>query len=545
MSYRTVTVRNVIALTLLAMAAVTMPVAAAGGEVCDGYDQKQRISRLGGRAAFSKVPVKSPAELREQLDAHRAEVETLMAEKGLGHLTDALYSAVAGGEGLSERDLERGEVFQWMAFRKRGGPAASGPLCVATKKTYGAYAVKVTEEEMSTAKAKCALRVSGGACVGDAFVVDTSGSSKGVKVETKGPGGSGKTPQAPGAYSFTATAQTKGTKKITTYDFVIPKVCLNLAYSGMDSKEIAGAVDSCSESARVEVPDCRVALTMNVDPTVVRRKESIQVDVSGTYDQVQVAFKDKSGNAAEAQDAAGNTISELTGSGTVAFKKAGTYTLAATASHCNDLPDKCRQTATAEAMVTVKPGWTLRFFGLRLDPDDGAIRQSSIRPDGRSERSVLTLDSGVGAGAGLEYHFTPRVGLEGSLLYVPLGSDFMFDIDADWAMDADDVEMLAFLIGPNFHLTPDKKVDLYFGPFVGVVDLGSTSYQVLGETHNRSFDADTVFGIQLGLDIPFGAGDWAVHLGARYMDMTVEISEESSEIAADPLGLEVGFAYRF
>ncbi len=546
-SRRTVSAGNVLALsvlalTVLALGAAAVPAAAAGGEVCDGYDQKQRISRLGGRAAFSKNPVASPADLREQLDAHRAEVEALMAEKGLGNLTDALYAAVAGGDGLSERDLERGEVFQWMAFRKRSGPAASGPLCFAAKKTYDAYVVEVTEADASMAKAACALKVSGGSCVGDPFVVDTAGSSKGVKVETKGPDASGNTPGAPGTYNFTATAQTRGTKKVTTHNFVIPKVCLNLAYIGMTSKEMEGAVDSCSESARVEVPDCRVSLAMTADPTEVRRNESIQVDVSGTYDQVQVVFKDKDGNAVEAQDAGGNAVSELTGSGAVSFKKAGTYTMAATASRCNG---RCRQTETAETVVTVKPGWTARFFGLRLDPDDGSIHQDTIRPNGVSERSLLTLDSGIGAGAGLEYHFTPRVGLEGSLLYVPLGSIFMFDLDNAWETDDDDSDMLAFLLGPNFHLTPDKKVDLYFGPFVGIVDLGGTSYQVLGETHNRSLDADTVFGVQLGLDIPFGAGDWAIHLGARYMDMTIETSENGPEIAADPLGLEVGFAYRF
>ncbi len=542
---RTASVRNVLALTILALAFVAVPASAAVGEVCDGYDKKQRITRMGGRSAFSKTPVASPAELKEQLDTHRAEVERLMAEKGLGHLTDALYSAIAGGDGLSERDLERGEVFKWMALRKKGAATTAGPMCFAAKKTYGSYAVEVTEEEMITAKAECALEVSGGACAGDAFVVDTTGSSEGVKVKTKGPGAPGKTPEAPGTYDFTATAQTRGTKKITTHDFVIPKACLNLAYSGMTSKEVEGAIDTCSESARVVVPDCSVSLAMSADPTEVRRKESVQVDVSGTYDQVQVVFKDKKGNAVEAQDAGGNAVSELTGSGAVAFKKSGTYTLAATASRCNDLPGKCRQSATAETTVTVKPGWTLRFFGLRLDPDDGTIRQSSIRSNGVSERSALSLDSGVGAGAGLEYHLTPRVGLEGSVLYVPLGSIFMFDLDDAWETDEDDVEMLAFVFGPNFHLTPDKKVDLYVGPFVGVVDLGSASYRVLGETHNRSLDADTVFGIQLGLDIPFGAGDWAVHLGARFMDMTVEISEEAPEIAADPLALEVGFAYRF
>ncbi len=537
-------VRNSLALSLLVLGLAAVPAAAAGDEVCEGYTRKQRISRLGGRAAFTKTPVTSPADLKAQLDEHRAEIEALMAEQGAGHLTEALYAAVASGEGLSERDLERGEVFEWMVYRKRKGPTASGPLCVTAKKTYDSYVIEVAETEEHPAKADCALEVSGGACAGDPFVVDTGGSSGGVKVEMAGPGSKDNAPEVPGTYRFTASAEAQGSKKVTTHTFVIPKICLNLAYSGMTSAKMDGAVDSCSETASVDVPDCQASVTMTADPTEVRRKDPIQVDVSGTYDQVRVTFKDEDGNAAEAIDAGGNAISELDGSGAISFKKAGTYTLTADASRCDDLPQKCRQTATAEAMVKVKPGWTARFFGVKLDPDEGPFRENTIRPDGVSERSHLHLDGGIGAGAELEYHFNERIGLAASAIYVPLGSELFFDLDDEWESAEDDISLLAFLVGPNFHLTPDKKVDFYLGLFVGLADLGSTSYQVLGETQRRSFDADTLFGAQLGVDIPIGQGDWAVNLAARYLDMTVEM-DNGPEVAADPLMVQAGFSYKF
>ncbi len=540
MSFRAI--RNCLALTLLAIGLAAVPAAAAGDEVCEGYNRKQRISRLGGRAAVSRTPVKSPADLKAQLEEHRAEVEALMAEKGLSHLTDALYAAVAGGDGLSERDLERGEVFEWMAYRKRGKATSYGPMCVAAKKTYDAYVVEVTEAKEHAVTADCALKVSGGACVGDPFVVDTGGSSEGVKVEMSGPGGSEKAPAAPGTYTFTATAAAQGSKKVTTHSFVIPKICLNLAYSGMSSAEMDGPKDACTESAEVEVADCEASVAITADPAEVRRKDPIQVDVSGTHDDVTVTFKDQDGNAAEALDSGGNAVSELKGSGSISFKKAGTYTLTADASRCDG---RCRQTATAETMVKVKPGWTARFFGVRIDPDEGPFRESSTRPDGVSERSHLHLDGGVGAGVEIEYQFNDRVGLAASAIFANLGSELFFDLDDEWESDEDDISFLSFLVGPNFHLTPDKKADLYLGLFVGLVDLGSTSYQVLGETQRRSFDADTVFGAQLGVDIPIGQGDWAVNLAARYMDMTVETGEEGPEVAADPLVLQAGFSYKF
>ena len=548
-------------LTAFAIAAVccfaAVPEAVAQETVCEGYNKKQTIGRLGGPTAFTKTPVSSPEDLHQQLVAHRAEIEGIMAEQGLGHLTDALYAAVESGEGLSERNLERGEVFDWMTFRKRSGPLAFGPMCVAAKKAYSAYEIEVTEVEEHPAKAMCSLKASGGACVEDKMRVDAGGSSKGVTVKMMGPGGTrsiisggGTTweglPSAPGSYTFSAEAEARGTKKVTTYTFVIPKICLNLAYKGMRTEEMPGELDTCSADASLKVADCEVSLSVSADPAEVKRRESLQVDVSGIYDSVTVTFEDEDGNAAEARDAEGNAISELKDSGAISFRKAGTYVIKGTAARCQDLPAQCAKQATDEATIEVtKSAWTARFFGLRLDPDDDSINRQIVRPDGLSERSVLSLDGGVGGGAGLEYHFNDRVGLEGTVLYVPFGSKLFFDLGIDWAEDEDDVEMLAFLIGPNFHLTPNKNVDFYIGPFVGIADLGSTSYRVLGELQRRSLDADTVFGVQLGLDIPFGESGWAVHLGARYIDMSIEVEEDGPEIAADPLGFEAGFAYSF
>ncbi len=462
------TVRNTLALSLLAVGLAAVPAAASSHEVCDGFDRKSRISRLGGRAAFSKNPVTSTADLKQQLDAHRAEIEALMAGQGLGHLTDDLYAAVAGGK-VSERDLERGEVFEWMVYRKRSGPTAFGPMCVAAKKTYGAYVIEVREEMPHPAKAECALTVTGGDCVGDRFVIDTSGSSAGVKVEIAGPEGSKNPPETPGTYRFTASAEARGTKTVTTHSFVIPKICLNLAYAGKTSGEEAGETDTCQQTASVDVPPCPEAAP--------------PVSVKGDDDDD------------------------------------------------DDSDDGSR--------------WTARFFGVRVDPDEGPFRESTIRPNGVSERSHLHLHGGAGAGVELEYHFNPRIGLAASAIYAPLGSELFFDLDDEWESAEDDVSFLSFLIGPNFHLTPEKKADLYLGLFVGLVDLGSTSYQVLGETQRRSFDADTVFGAQLGVDIPFGQKGWGANLAARYMDMSVETAEDGPEIAADPLIFQAGLSYKF
>lgn len=511
---------------------------------CEGYDRKQRIGRLGGRTAFSKTPVTSPADLAAQLDAHRSEIEAIMAEKGLSHLTEALYAAVRSGKGLSERDLVRGEVFDWMTFRKRSGPTTYGPMCFNARKTYDAFVVEVSEEEPHPAEARCALRATGGACVENEIKVDAGGSSPGVEVSMQGPGGeqtiisAGKTswsglPSAPGTYTFHASAAATGAKTVTTHTFVIPKVCLNLAYTGHTSEEMEGAVDTCQQTATVKVAECKPSCDLQVTPTQIQRKESVTIDVSGKWDS--------GGMKVEVTDPKGEVSTLTDFPATLTPRKRGVYRVVGTASNSAG-------EASCEAQFEVvgpEVAWTARFFGLQLTTEDDAINQSSLRPNGVSERTRLTLDGGEGAGVGVEYHFNPRIGLEASLLYAQLESQFILDLDSEWEQAEDDSSFLAFVIGPNFHLTPDKRVDFYIGPFVGIVDIGDATYRALGETHRRNFDADTVFGAQLGLDIPFGSGNWAVHLGARYMDLTVEISEEGPEIAADPLVAEVGFSYKF
>ncbi len=551
-----------LALSLLAVGCLSaVPDASAQETVCEGFDKKQRIGKLGGRTAFYKGPIASPADLRDQLEEHRTEVEAIMVEKGVGHLTDALYAAVASGNGLSERKLERGEVFEWMTFRKRSGATTLGPMCFSARKEYWGYEIQVTEtvDDNFPPVAKCALTASGGACVEDPVMVNAGGSSKGVNVEMNGPGGAkssiisgGKTDwsgkvNAGGKYTFTANAEETGTRKVTTYTFMVPKACLNLAYIGSEEKTKT-ETDTCSETATVDVADCQVSLNVTAEPIEVKRGEDIQVDISGTYDSAKVTFE-KDGAAVDAKSGE-EMISELTESGTISFRKTGTYQLKGSAVSCegkdkagNDWPKVCTKNATAETTVTVKPAWTARFFGLALDPDDITLAQDRIRPDGASERSVLTLDKGQGVGAGLEYHFNDRVGLEASILYAVLDSKLFFDIGSDWAEGNADADLLSVVIGPNFHLTPGKKVDLYIGPFIGFADLGDVSFNVLGETQRRDFDTDTVIGAQLGLDVPFGAGDWAAHFGARYMDLSAEVN--GVDIDIDPLGVEVGLAYKF
>ncbi len=574
-------VRNTLALTFLAISLVATPSSAANDQVCQDYDRKHTVKGLGGDHSFHKASEKTTCEQLQELLKHRRPGEThwqeltkILKGRGLGHLAGKLWSAIEGcGENVKETQIENADTLYWMTFRKSGGATSVGAdakagVCFDVgRKTYNAFEITVTETDegkWDKSQVNCDLKLTGGgACaVKDPITLEaTSGAT--VKVsgqsEPLTPTSSGENqytypaPQA-GSYSFDATwpgKTSKRTTKTTTHTFVVPKVCLNLAYNGSkedtttEERNVCKNQDPKAETHKVtvthEVPDCKASLSVTADPPVVKRGEPIQVTISGDNDKRKVVFKKDGEQVNASQD--GSEIAELTESGAISFKQAGAYSLEGTASRCEGI---CMDKATAEpVVVTVKPGWTARFFGVRVDPDEGPFRESSIRPNGVSERSHLHLDGGAGAGAELEYHFNERIGLAASAIFANLGSELFFDLDDEWESDEDDVSFLSFLIGPNFHLTPDKKADVYLGLFVGLVDLGSTSYQVLGETQRRSFDADTAFGAQLGVDIPFGQKGWGVNLAARYLDMTVETGEDGPEVAADPLILQAGFSYKF
>ncbi len=535
---------------------VAAPAIAADDEVCKEFTKKnQRIERLAGPRAFSKTPVKSPADLVQQLEAHRAELETLLRDRGLGHLTDALITAAGDSRSLSERPLERGEVFEWMAYRKRSGPETIGPVCFAAKKTYEAYEIMVKEEDTTAAEARCSLEASG-QWDDEEISVDASGSSPGVVVTLAGPGGektiisAGETswqgmPDGPGTYEVTARAEAPDTITVTTHTFLAPKVCLNLSYAGAATREEEGEADTCTETVTLEIsprlPECTIT-----EPAVaeVMRKEPFTLDVEGSnYDSLTVKVKDATtGQYVEMRDEdARRRVSDLSEfPKTVSIRKSGEYVFEGTAS--ND-----QGTEICEQALTVTrppyPDWTFRGFLMKVDNDDDQVFRSVLRPDGVSERSGLRLDGGEGLGVSLERHFNERIGLEVGLLWADLDSSFILDLDNEWERDTDSASFFSVVVGPNFHLTPGRQVDFYIGPFVGWADIGSSSFTALGESHSRSFGDDFLIGAQLGIDVLFGGGPWGLHLGGRFMDLTVGDDEE--ELDVNPLIWELGFFRNF
>jgi len=527
------------AIATLVVALGAVPAALADDAVCQDFAKPQRIEKLGTAQAFSKTPVASPDDLLEKLNSHRAELEALLQSRGVGHLYGAIVKAVQTGQGLSERNLNPGEVFEFMIYRKKDGPVAAGPLCYAAKKTYDAYVIEVTEETMQASNARCEIQAH---CTfaDEEMSADAAGSSPGVEVSVSGPGGTktvisgGATswkglPPAPGDYTFTATAEAEGKKMVTTHTFIVPKICFNLAYLGKKTHEAMGEANTCRKEARVTCQDPKPHCELSA-PAQVTAKEGFSVDASGKYDSVEARV-----DGADVRDDAGKRISSFQPPATISIRKAGTYTITGTATN---RAGTATCTSSIEVLKPPLSPWTLRGFGLNLGTTDDEVFRSSA-----NEHSGLTLGSGEGLGLSLEHHFTDRIGLEAALLWADLDALLIADLPDAWEHDDGSADFTAITLGPNFHLTPGKRVDFYIGPFVGWASLDDPTFNIFGETRRSKFGDDFVFGGQVGLDVGLGGGDWGLHFGVRYIDLTTGDGDDKLDV--NPLIGEAGIRYRF
>ena len=525
---------------LILIAGTALPAVADHHNVCDGFAKKNTIRSLGGSNAFSKQGAPTWQDLARQFERHRDEIEAMLAERGLSHVTEQLFEAVKTGK-VTERDLRQGEIFQWMAWRRHGKPKATGPLCVATRKTYDAYEVTVRVEKANPPPAiSCGFKATGD-CREHTLAVSLASASAGATVTMNGTTvvkageASWEGPfenRFETDYIFVSSNEAQGTTTVETYTFVIPKVCLNLAFTGKETSEVPGEKVSCSEKATVNrIPAPRVELTA---PEEFLAREPFDITATGNG-TLTLKITCPNGETVDADSLSSPLSAEAK------CRKAGQADVSTT------VTTECGDSTTETAAVTVLPNpwWTLRGFAGPLQGDD-EVRTAGSRADGTSERTKFQMGNGALLGLGAEYHFNDRVGLEAAVLAGRLDSKFTLDLNNDWATDSQDIDFFAVTVGPNFHLTPDKRVDFYLGPFVGFFNFSDTTYRVLGEQAKVNLDGEFIFGAQAGLDIPFGDSPWGLNLGLRYFALSVqEAGGGRRELDLDPVAGTIGFAYHF
>ncbi|HSQ22487.1 MAG TPA: outer membrane beta-barrel protein [Coriobacteriia bacterium] len=547
-------------LFMLGMMTLAATSPAAAQDVCAGFDRKHTITKLGGPNALAPGGVQTRAELQAYFAANADEIRTVLASQGLGkEVANALFDAVRQGTGITERTMPEGERLQWMAYRKGGSVVTIENVCL--KLPGGALAFEITVPVVTaaeTARADCSIDVTADPQPGgtSTFRVRTA---PGARVTLEGPDGTrtiieggDSTWSGPwddpyrADYAFMVTNEGATTETSTSYAFLVPRDCLNLAFAVDQPKEQrVSRPETCSERRIVPkpVPPKPPMCTIDLDLTEARRGDVVGYRVTGEWAELDLEVL---------LDGAPLAEPPLTSEhGTLVPTRRGTYTIVATAT--NELGD----TEICRASVDmVGADWIVRPFAAYLMADEKMSATVDLASCPCPARTTYGYDDGYGLGLSVERLLSERIGVEARGLYGRLDDRFWIGANGIGITESDTSDYWDLSLGLNVHLTPKGAVDWYAGPFVGysTVD-GHTSF-VVDRSLEYDAEGDLTWGAQTGLDWPFGDSPWSLHVGARYTWYTADISyrhtnpegavhEQPESIDLDPITMELGVAYHF
>lgn len=182
--------------------------------------------------------------------------------------------------------------------------------------------------------------------------------------------------------------------------------------------------------------------------------------------------------------------------------------------------------------ASAETSWQLRIGGLWFD-SDGASQQVLI--DGGRAESIIEPDFGLTATT--EFRFNDRIGIEfGAIL---IGSpELRAQIDSGFesieVRDSFDMHVLG--AGINFHLTPDRKVDVYLDPFIGHAIFSDLVFVVTDDDVRFGVGDELAYGAVIGIDVPFEER-WSFNAAVRYFDLEIE-PRDLAGVNANPIDLE-------
>lgn len=359
------------------------------------------------------------------------------------------------------------------------------------------------------------------------FHVDATGS--GVKVQSFTVTGSG--PDG---------AMVTGTVPTTTWMTDIPYTPVKSGYWTFTGDEVGeNGMRADPQSCTSKVLVCAPPVAKLAQPVVYNcETRQMTIDASGSSDHRVVTVM------GEALNGNGPTW-------TYDVKHSGTYTVELTADD-GICPDK----ATATATVTVPPfgdtaRWSLRLFGayVRASADDDTLTPNT----GIDYRQKINLGAHHGGfGAGFEYRplhvcDLSRWGIALDAIHSELDSHILVDRSNAWGRVQDSVNFTPVLLSLNYHFTPGKPVDLFIGPSVGYAFLDSVTFNTLGSSYSEKLDDDFIYGVNFGLDVPFGTEhNYAFTAGLRQLFFKAKGSGTfSHNFDLNPTLATAGFAFRF
>ena len=232
---------------------------------------------------------------------------------------------------------------------------------------------------------------------------------------------------------------------------------------------------------------------------------------------------------------------------TGSFKKTGTYSVSAVAEGLGGPSQAC---TTNFEVVGPDSRWVWRLFPAFADGDASELQDFTV-----TDRRQMSLDAGKGFGTSLEYLALPWLGLELAGIFLDQDAHFVFDEIDVWGMDSDSTLNTLLTFGPNFHLTPNSKADLYVGPFIGYSFRDDLTFNDQGRTFEYDLDDEFGFGAQLGLDVPVCPKGrcFTFHSALRYLELENEpkgptngvLPRRDFDLDFEHLIFSIGAGYRF
>ncbi len=547
-------------MVVMMMAAASRP--AVAQDVCPGFDRAHTITALGGRHAFAPGGVETLPDVQATFERYAEEIRAALAQEGLGdEVADALLAVVRQGDGITERPMPQGERLQWMAYRKDGTVATIDNVCLRLRRAAPAFEITVPVlTAATTPSVDCGIDVATDCRPGSTSTFQVR-SAPGARVTLDGPGGTrtviegGQTTwtgpiEEPydADYTFTVTNEAATVETVTTYTFLVPRECLNLALVGESRQQRPGSPVSCTERRTVARPACPVppppACTIDLERVEARRGEEVGYRVTGRWTELELELAHN-----------GTPVSEpaLTAEqGELRLAKRGAYTLIGTVT--NEVGDTATCVARLEAAGV---DWIVRAFAAYLMPDDATVR-GAVSPGGCpcAADTAYGYGNGFGFGLGVERLLSERLGVELRGLYARPDDDFRIEANGVGISSSDRRDYWDLSLGLNVHLLPDHRLDWYVGPFVGYSEVQGGTLLVVERSLEYDAQGDVSWGAQTGLDWPFGDGPWALHAGARYTwydadighrytDPQGAVHQQPKSLGLDPFTLELGLAYRF
>lgn len=425
-----------------------LPVLAQSQGLCESHPIENRFTGLGGEhSSITKgTVIRSVPHLQEMFARYEADLRKVMSEQGMGNVADDLFSTVASGEGISEMTVNPGDSFEWMAFRRKGEAVSVAPVCMKTEKTYDSYRINVPVSNGTTTE---------------------------------------------------------------VYEFVAPKVCLNLAYVGKRA-----------------MAECRIEA-----PAKAKAGEPFEIAMNGTQYNASLTVENEQGEVVK------TTSPPFPRQ--VTLEEPGVYTLKGA------VTNEAGDTSRCEASVVMEQttAWTVRPFALSMNTSDDQIVNRSPRSraaNGANSdflQTTFQTHSGFGGGVGVEYHLNDNWGIESRLLMAFPEARLNADTTTQWLHDTDDMEIAQLTVGPNYHFYRNDRVDLFAGPYLGFTSPSdvSLSVEALDVRQERSFEDEFIVGGQLGADVKvIENSPWKLHLGVMYSDLTAEDERTGEKVDIDP-----------